>query len=377
MELHQVLHMKGGDDSSSYAKNSVFQKTVAMKSRHILERNIKDLCKGINVKKLIDGKCWIRIAELGCGSGPNTLSTNQGIIEIFDKELYPNNNLDNNFRVEVDEPALPSVEILLNDLVNNDFNLIFKSLPKLYEQLEKHERRRLPGTCFVTAVPGSFHGRLFPDNSIHFFHSCQSLHWLSQVPAKLMTEDGLSLNKGNILIGETSPPAVHDAYLEQFKSDFTTFLRVRSIELVSQGRMFFILSSDTPGDVCYLNPTLNDMVKEGMIEEKALDAFNLPMYKPTLEEMRWIIEEEGSFEVNRIETIRWNKDDDIKNVDPSSLRELHARSVRAAFGSLIGSHFGDGILDDLFCRFSKNISQCAENFTWMHHSLAVSLVKKD
>ncbi|CAI9116437.1 OLC1v1017579C1 [Oldenlandia corymbosa var. corymbosa] len=379
MELHQVLHMKGGDDISSYAKNSSFPKTVATKSRHILEGSIKELCRGINMKDLLYGKCWIRMAELGCGSGSNTLTTIKSFIEILDKEFYHNNNL-NSSRVEVDDAtALPSVEILLNDLVSNDFNLIFKSLPKFYQQLEKLGLRRLPGSCFVSAVPGSFYGRLFPDNSIHFFHSSQSLHWLSQVPAKLMTENGLSLNKGNVHIGNTSPPAVHDAYLEQFKSDFSTFLRRRSIEMASPGRMFFILCSDTPGSVGfrYLDQTLNDMVKEGIIEEKALDGFNIPMYEPTMEEMRWIIEEEGSFEVNQIETIRWNKDDDVKNMDQDPVREMYVRVTRAVFGSIIESHFGVGIMDDLFRRLAKNISECVENFIWIQDSLAVSLVKKD
>ncbi|CAI9114895.1 OLC1v1015712C1 [Oldenlandia corymbosa var. corymbosa] len=355
-----------------------------MKSINILEGSIKELCRGINMNKLLYGKCWIRIAELGCGSGPNTLSTIKSFIEILDKEFYHNNNYLNSSRVVDDDAALPSVEILLNDLVSNDFNLIFKSLPKFFEQLEKHglggRDRPLPGTCFISAVPGSFYGRLFPDNSINFFHSSQSLHWLSQVPAKLMTDSGLSLNKGNVHIGETSPLTVRDAYWEQFKSDFTTFLRMRAIEMAPQGRMFFTLCTDTPGSVgfLYLDQTLNDMVKEGIIEEKALDGFNIPMYEPTMEEMRWIIEEEGSFEVNQIEIFPWDKDDHgINNMDEDLLRETYVRITRAVFGSIIGSHFGEGIMDDLFRRLANNISECVDIANRIQDSLAVSLVKKN
>ncbi|CDP16806.1 unnamed protein product [Coffea canephora] len=66
---------------------------------------------------------------------------------------------------------------------------------------------------------------------MHFIHSSYSLHWLSQVPRGLVTEEGLPLNKGNIYIGKTSPKSVHDAYLDQFERDFTNFLSARADEI--------------------------------------------------------------------------------------------------------------------------------------------------
>lgn len=37
------------------------------------------------------------------------------------------------------------------------------------------------GNCFVTGMPGSFYGRIFPTRSLDFVHSSASVHWLSQV----------------------------------------------------------------------------------------------------------------------------------------------------------------------------------------------------
>ncbi|CAH9071883.1 unnamed protein product [Cuscuta europaea] len=36
------------------------------------------------------------------------------------------------------------------------------------------------GPCFISGVPGTFYGRLFPTNALNFVHSSYSLMWLSQ-----------------------------------------------------------------------------------------------------------------------------------------------------------------------------------------------------
>ena len=74
----------------------------------------------------------------------------------------------------------PELRICLNDLYSNDFNDVFGSLPAFYNKL-KEEKGTDFGQCFITGVPGSFYGRLFPRKSMHFVHSSSSLHWLSQV----------------------------------------------------------------------------------------------------------------------------------------------------------------------------------------------------
>lgn len=138
------------------------QRKVAMKVKIILEENVKQMMSNINIESCC------KIADLGCSSGPNALITMSNILNI----MY-NASLSLNKRV-------PRVfQIYLNDLFGNDFNSIIKLIPDFYQSIHQEKRGNF-GTCFIHATPGSFYGRLFPDNYIHFFHSSYSLHWLSQ-----------------------------------------------------------------------------------------------------------------------------------------------------------------------------------------------------
>jgi len=78
-------------------------------------------------------------------------------------------------------------------------------------------------------------------------------------------------NKGNIYIAKTSPTNVFKAYYEQFRIDFSLFLKCRAKELVEGGCMiltFIGRESDDPlsNGFCYLwellATALNDMVDQ-------------------------------------------------------------------------------------------------------------------
>ncbi|KAL3523678.1 hypothetical protein ACH5RR_016512 [Cinchona calisaya] len=280
LQLQQVLHMNGGEGDTSYAKNSTYQKLVLTKVKPVLEKCIQVLVSNCSLPI----KC-IRVADLGCSSGPNTFSTVLGIIESIDKAWHEMIN-------HLEPP--PRIQVFLNDLFGNDFKTIFKWLPDFYEKLEK-ENGRKNGTCLIAAMPGSFYGRLFPDHSMHFLHSSYCLHWLSQVPNGLVTESGIPLNKGSIYFTKASPPHVHKAYLDQFTKDFTMFLRMHSEELVPLGQILLTFmckgeESDGSNISDLLEMALNDLVLEGHVKEEKLDAFNIPVYAPSLEEAKCIIE---------------------------------------------------------------------------------------
>ncbi|KAJ7967297.1 Methyltransferase-like protein [Quillaja saponaria] len=278
VETEQILHMNGGEGETSYARNSLLQRKVISEVKPILEESVTKLYNTLFPDCL-------KVGDLGCSSGPNALLVASEIIDTIDAKSRSLNR----------QP--PTFQIFLNDLPGNDFNTIFKSLPNFYKALENEKGSQF-GPCFIAGIPGSFHGRLFPANSMHFFHSSCSAHWLSQVPKGLT--DGLApvKNKGNIYVTHSSSPAVYRAFVEQFQQDFKLFLRSRSEELVPGGSMVVTIGGRTETEELVspwglLGMTLNDMVLENLIEEEKLENFDIPLYYPTAEEVRQVIDTES------------------------------------------------------------------------------------
>ncbi|KAF3583944.1 hypothetical protein F2Q69_00027121 [Brassica cretica] len=171
MEVMRILHMNKGNGETSYAKNSTAQSNIISQGRRVLDETLKKLMMSSSEISSFG------IADLGCSSGPNSLLSISNIVDTI-QNLCP----------DLHRPV-PELRVSLNDLPSNDFNYIFASLPEFYDRLKKKENsnkaalgfQRGGGPCFVSAVPGSFYGRLFPFRSLHFVHSSSSLHWLSQV----------------------------------------------------------------------------------------------------------------------------------------------------------------------------------------------------
>ncbi|KAK6290147.1 hypothetical protein POUND7_001688, partial [Theobroma cacao] len=66
--------------------------------------------------------------------------------------------------------------VVFNDIVSNDFNTLFKSLPS--------DRQ-----YFVAGVPRRFQGRLFFKAFLRFVHSSYALLWLLNAPKELMDKN--------------------------------------------------------------------------------------------------------------------------------------------------------------------------------------------
>ncbi|XP_057499269.1 S-adenosyl-L-methionine:benzoic acid/salicylic acid carboxyl methyltransferase 3-like [Actinidia eriantha] len=364
MEVVQVLHMNGGIGETSYASNSSVQKKVISLTKPITEQAIVDLYHSTSPTSAL---C---IADLGCSSGPNALLVVSELMEIVHKTCKKLAH------------RTPEFQVHLNDLPGNDFNTIFRFLPSFQEKMRKQLGLDF-GPCYVTAVPGSFYGRLFQSKSLHFVHSSYSLMWLSQVPKVLET------NKGNIYMGSTSPPSVIKAYYEQFQKDFSLFLKCRSEELVSGGRMVLTIlgrKSDDPSskEGCYiwelLATALNEMVSEGLIEEEMMDSFNIPQYTPSPTEVKREIEKEGSFTVDRLEvsSVEWSACGN--NISPSNGFKDDgynvAKCMRAVAEPLLASHFGEAIIDEVFRRYKEIITDRMAKETTEFFNVTVSMIRK-
>ncbi|XP_042004678.1 probable jasmonic acid carboxyl methyltransferase 2 [Salvia splendens] len=370
-----ILHMNKGEGEASYANNSTCQMQIISHGKTVMEKAVFRAIENSLPKSM-------GIADLGCSSGPNTLMAVSEIIDNVRKTCR-----------EIGLP-MPELRVVLNDLPGNDFNYVFMSLPEFNASLSKNKGVG-SDRCFISAMAGSFYGRLFPKNSLHFVHSSSSLHWLSQVPSGL-EKSGKHLNKGKIYISKTSPEFVMKAYLRQFKRDMLIFLRSRAAEVVAGGSMVLSFMGRTSPDASaevgshqweLLAHALMAMAQEGVVEEEKIDSLNAPYYAPSAEEMRNVIEEEGSFVVNQISALEIGWDgglvlDNINNnigldeIDESSKALKVTKIIRAVVEPMMESHFGAQVMDDLFTRYHGLLQDYFSKAIAKHINLVVSLTRK-
>ncbi|CAN4110522.1 unnamed protein product [Withania somnifera] len=317
-----------------------FQRKVIQKARPVLEDAVQTMFNNIGGFS----QCF-HMADLGCSSGPNTLFTVSTIMKIVQILCHEK------------RCKMPEFQAYLNDLPDNDFNTLFKSIPSFYQNFKEADDG---ANCFVSGVPGSFYGRLFPSRSLHLVHSSYSLHWLSQAPEKME-------NNNSIYIARTSPPHVSEAYMKQFEKDFSRFLQLRSEEILTGGHMLltFIGRSipDPYGNHCVhldlLSNSLIDLIHEGLIEQAELDSFHYPFYTPYKDEIENIVQMEGSFDLDNTKFFQVNWDErDNDDFDAYSSGKHVARTMRAVLEQMLVSHFQlkDSIVDYLFERYAYHLA---------------------
>ncbi|XP_028758161.1 probable S-adenosylmethionine-dependent methyltransferase At5g37990 [Neltuma alba] len=280
----------------------------------------------------------ISIADLGCTTGPNTIIVMQTITEAIENQYYKTVQ-------KLSAQQIPEFQVIFNDQVSNDFNTLFKRLPP-------------NRNYFASGVPGSFHGRLFPKKTLHFVHSASTLHWLSRVPKEITDRSSSAFNKGRIHY-INAPKEVQDAYAAQYRTDFENFLHARAQELVSNGLMALqiatvpdvILESDIHPARVYelLGSTLMEMTKEGRVSEEKVDSFNVPLFYSPAKNLKEILEKNESFSVEQMETLKVEEFYEAPNASN------FVSMLRAFLGDLIEQHFGGGIVDELFDRFTHKV----------------------
>ncbi|XP_010547460.1 PREDICTED: salicylate/benzoate carboxyl methyltransferase-like isoform X2 [Tarenaya hassleriana] len=352
-----AFSMTGGDGENSYASNSILQRKVIEKARPVRVKSTKEMLIGL------DFPPCVKVADLGCSSGQNTFLVMSEIVNTINALCQERGR----------DP--PEVDCCLNDLPDNDFNTTFK-FAHFFCKTGK-------GLCFVSGVPGSFYSRLFPSKSLHFVNSSYSLHWLSEVPR------GLKGNKGSVFMTGSSPRTVYEAYLNQFRKDFSLFLRSRSEEMICDGRMVLTLIGRNARDPLYrdcchfwtlLSKSLLDLVHGGIVREEEVDSFNVPFYDPDEGEVTEIIRNEGSFKIGELETHEFDlgqsrdEGDYMLGRDKSGERE--ANCIRAVSEPMLVAHFGQDIIDTLFTKYAHHVSQHSDCLRKSTVTLVLSLIRK-
>ncbi|XP_012842814.1 PREDICTED: jasmonate O-methyltransferase [Erythranthe guttata] len=207
----------------------------------------------------------------------------------------------------------------------------------------------------------------------------------------------LDMNKGKIYISKTSPPCVVKAYVSQFEKDFFLFLRSRAHEMVAGGRMLLSfmghISPEASTEVGshqweLLAQLLLVWPRRGLIEEDRIDSFNAPYYAPSPQEVRNVIVEEGSFSINHVEAFEVNWDEGSSACSDSACDKCDfeheklsrgqrvAITIRAVVESMVESHFGREILDELFRRYGELVDDYFSKTVAKHINLVVSVTRK-
>uniref|UniRef100_A0A8I6YA82 Uncharacterized protein n=1 Tax=Hordeum vulgare subsp. vulgare TaxID=112509 RepID=A0A8I6YA82_HORVV len=374
MKVEKVLGMATGDGENSYAANSRTPMKAIRENMPLLQKAVEQVYTSLSPASVMV------IADLGCSSGPNALLIVAEVLGMI-----------SDCNQKTNEKRDMELQFFLNDLPSNDFNLVFQSLDQFHNVTRKEEGNEAAAApYFIVGVPGSFYTRLFPKQSVHLFHSSYSLHWLSKVPEELSS--GNYLNEGNIHIGKTTPPLVANVFREQFQIDFELFLQLRSKELMTGGRMLLTFLGRKSEEMLMhgeigimwelLSESLQSLVLKGRVEKEKLDSFNLPLYAPSMEEVKVVINRIGLFHIEHMGPVAFSwdpqdddTDDDHEVLDPANSGTNVSKSIRSVLEPLIAGHFGEDILDELFVVYASVVAKYLEKKNAKCPSVVVFLKK--
>eukprot|EP01018_Ginkgo_biloba_P035902 Gb_13775 [translate_table: standard] len=388
--LENVLCMKGGSGDSSYAHNSLSVQTKMVEAiKPFLESGIGGNMRVEWLRGLEGGV--IRIADLGCATGINTLLAADTIVKSL-KQICIRHSIG----------RVPEFQVYFADLPSNDFNSLFRMLPphQLSAATGPQYHAYNNGCCltaaprpasrsyFAAAVTGSFYRRLFPRQSLHFVHSSISLQWLSRVPESVEDKRCPAWNGGGIFI---SNEAVAAAYHRQFTTDFTAFLQARAEEMVPHGGLFIALvgrnSCDVKQQDClgivahHLEAAFDDLVEKGLIEEEKRESFNMPFFGPNVKELEKIVEMENSFEIESIRLLRGlalHPMREVREGEEEMFGIVVANHYRALFENVVGAHLGSpDLINHFFSRIANRAASKWQDYVSNQLDLLVAfLVRK-
>ncbi|XP_006652977.3 indole-3-acetate O-methyltransferase 1-like [Oryza brachyantha] len=362
-DIKNVFCMVGGQGESSYINNSQSQSRNLKMMLYALEETLDKI--HLPRRRPPGRKPLLAAADLGCSCGHNTLLIADAIVDHVTKLCGTSGG--NGDAAAAD----PEFCFYFSDLPSNDFNTLFHLLPQhaAATAAAAGNGRRY----FAAAVPGSFHDRLFPEQSIDVFTSTFSLHWLSQVPEGVADKRSPAYNKGKVFAHGASEET-GAAYRRQFWSDVSRFLGCRAVELKPGGAIFVVFlgrpsSTRGPTDQGYmveeygglLEDAWGDLVEEGVVDGEEMDSFNVPLYAATVEEFREAVDADGSFEINRLELVMGSLPAvDVGPADRGAVGRTAANFLRALLGPLVDAHVGRAVADELFVRVQRRGEARAE-----------------
>lgn len=342
--LHGILHMYSGNGDASYAENSYRQRYVFRVLQPLFGAAIENLT--------FPQEGPLRIADLGCATGTNTISDVDFVVKTL-------TNLCGNGHNSNGGGSMPEIQAYFSDLPSNDFNGLFNLLDR---------SGRLP--YFVAGVPGSFYNVLFPRSNIHVCFSIMAVHWISEVPEAVAQKTSPLYNKGRVWINRGRQD-IAEAYSKQAKEDLNDFIKCRAQEIAPGGVMFLCMMGrpDTwppaqqvsvGGEFCGqdFEDAWDELVCQGIISSDVRDSFNLPWYFPNADELRQAVENCGAFDIQSVqvcEGVPSMAEEDFEEYisDPKTFGLMKANMVKSFTGSLVEAHIGKKCTNRLFQVFRE------------------------
>ncbi|KAJ8770047.1 hypothetical protein K2173_010035 [Erythroxylum novogranatense] len=306
-EMSRSCAMFGGEGRSSYAMNSSPQRGFLEAAQEIMKMSIVE---NLETEKL--SSATYRIADFGCSCGHNAILAIQTILEAVQH------------KIQLEGCELPEFQVFFNDLVGNDFNTFFALLPPQRQY-------------YASGVPGTFHGRLFPEKSLNFAYSSCALNWLSKVPELVTDKASPAWNNGKIY-----------------------HLGAHKEELVEGGLMAIIMpglpdavplsQTDTALLFQLLESCIIGVAKQGLASMEKVDTFNLPVHFPSTGELEKVVKRQGKYSIETLEVLP-----NPNELTKASLQQAPS-NLRAVFDRIISSHFGNEFSKKLFDEYSKRIA---------------------
>ena len=117
------------------------------------------------------------------------------------------------------------------------------------------------------------------------------------------------------------------------------------------------------------------------MEKEKLDSFNLPVYAPSMDEVKAVVEQSQQFDMNHIKLFETNWDP----YDDSEGNDVHdsvqsginvAKCLRAVMEPLFAIHFGESVLDELFKKFAYNVTLHLDTEKTKYSVITLSLKRR-
>ena len=120
---------------------------------------------------------------------------------------------------------------------------------------------------------------------------------------------------------------------------------------------------------------------QGLISSDKRDSFNIPVYAPSLQDFKEVVEANGSFAINKLEVFRGGSPLVVSRPDDAAeVGQALANSCRSVCGVLVEAHIGDRLGDELFLRVERRATSHAkdllEQLQFFHIVASLSLLKK-